>query len=59
MAVYPAHLARRARLGDGRMVTIRPVRPEDEPGKRAFFERLSGRPSGCASTPSRSRSTTR
>ena len=41
MAGYPAHLAREQSLADGRRVTIRPVRPEDEPGKRAFFERLS------------------
>jgi acetyltransferase len=41
MAAYPDHLAREARLADGRRVTIRPVRPEDEPGKRAFFAALS------------------
>ena len=41
MAAYPAHLAREQRLADGRRVTIRPVRPEDEPAKGAFFARLS------------------
>ena len=41
MAGYPAHLARERRLADGRRVTIRPVRPEDEPGERAFFAGLS------------------
>jgi acetyltransferase len=41
MAAYPQHLARSARLGDGRTVLIRPIRADDEPGERAFFERLS------------------
>jgi DNA-binding response OmpR family regulator len=30
MADYPAHLARQRRLADGRAVTIRPIRAEDE-----------------------------
>lgn len=41
MAGYPAHLEREQSLADGRRVTIRPVRPEDEPAKRAFFAGLS------------------
>ena len=41
MPAYPVHLVRHAPLADGRTVTIRPVRPEDEPGKRAFFDSLS------------------
>jgi acetyltransferase len=42
MAEYPAHLARERCLADGRRVTIRPIRPDDEPGERAFFDCLSG-----------------
>jgi acetyltransferase len=42
MADYPAHLVRHRPLADGRRVTIRPIRPEDEPGERAFFDCLSG-----------------
>ena len=42
MAAYPSHLERVRRLADGRTVTIRPIRPEDEPGERAFFDCLSG-----------------
>ncbi len=30
MAEYPAHLVRKHRVYDGRTVTIRPVRPDDE-----------------------------
>ena len=41
VAEYPAHLARQRRLADGRTVLIRPVRPEDEPAERAFFNALS------------------
>ena len=41
MPAYPLHLVRHARLADGRTVTIRPVRHEDEPAKRAFFDGLS------------------
>jgi acetyltransferase len=41
-APYPAHLLRQRRLGDGRTVVIRPVRPEDEPAERVFFGALSG-----------------
>ena len=42
MAAYPAHLERSHVLADGRTVLIRPVRPQDEAGERAFFERLCG-----------------
>ena len=38
---YPAHLARQRRLGDGRSVTIRPVREDDEARLAAFFCALS------------------
>jgi acetyltransferase len=38
---YPAHLARQRRLGDGRMVLIRPVRPDDAPAEGEFFAALS------------------
>jgi len=41
--VYPAHLLRQRRLADGRVVVIRPVRPEDEAGERDFFAALSPR----------------
>ena len=41
MAGYPAHLARERRLSDGRVVIIRPIRAQDEPGEREFFDRLS------------------
>lgn len=42
MADYPAHLAHERRLADGRMVTIRPIRADDEPAERQFFDHLSG-----------------
>jgi acetyltransferase len=42
MAEYPAHLARERKLADGRSVLIRPIRAEDEPAERAFFDHLSG-----------------
>jgi hypothetical protein len=41
MAAYPSHLERERPLADGRTVTIRPIRADDEPGERQFFERLS------------------
>lgn len=41
MADYPARLAREHALADGRRVTIRPIRPDDEPGEQQFFDRLS------------------
>jgi len=42
MADYPAHLARERRLFDGRTVTIRPVRPDDEDRERDFLNDMSG-----------------
>lgn len=41
MAEYPAHLAHERRLADGRRVTIRPIRPDDEAAEQQFFDRLS------------------
>lgn len=41
MADYPAHLACERTLRDGRKVTIRPIRPEDEAEERRFFAALS------------------
>lgn len=40
-AAYPAHLACERTLHDGRVVTIRPIRPEDEAEERRFFAALS------------------
>jgi len=42
MAAYPQHLERRRTLADGRSVLIRPIRADDEPREREFFEQLSG-----------------
>jgi len=42
MAEYPAHLAVRRRLADGRSVVIRPIRLQDEVRQREFLDRLSG-----------------
>lgn len=42
MAEYPSHLEHERRLADGRSVLIRPIRPDDEPGERQFFDLLSG-----------------
>jgi acetyltransferase len=42
VADYPAHLTRERRLADGRAVTIRPIRPDDERAEREFFDHLSG-----------------
>ena len=41
MADYPAHLARERRLTDGRTVTVRPIRADDEAGEHRFFDHLS------------------
>jgi acetyltransferase len=41
MAEYPLHLARRRTLADGRTVTVRPIRAEDEVRTRDFFDHLS------------------
>lgn len=40
MGDYPTELERRHFLADGRAVTIRPIRAEDEAAARAFFDRL-------------------
>ena len=42
MAEYPAQLVTRRRLRDGRSVTIRPVRTDDDLLERDFIRRLSG-----------------
>ncbi len=42
MAEYPAHLIVRRRLRDGRRVTIRPIRSDDDLLEREFVQRLSG-----------------
>lgn len=42
MAEYPAHLVRKHRVYDGRTVTIRPVRPDDEVLEREFLNKLAG-----------------
>lgn len=42
MAEYPEHLIREHRLHDGKQVTIRPVRPNDEVLEREFINKLSG-----------------
>jgi acetyltransferase len=41
MAEYPTHLERSHALADGRKVTVRPIRADDEPGEHEFFDRLS------------------
>jgi acetyltransferase len=41
MGDYPSHLARSRQLVDGRSVTIRPIRAEDEAAAREFFGHLS------------------
>jgi acetyltransferase len=41
IAPYPAELARRVTLRDGRAVTLRPIRPEDADAHAAFFAKLS------------------
>ncbi len=40
MGGYPTELEQRHVLADGRAVTIRPIRAEDEAAARAFFDRL-------------------
>lgn len=42
MGDYPLHLVRRRSLADGRTVTIRPIRAEDEDTEKRFLEPLSG-----------------
>jgi acetyltransferase len=41
MADYPANLAREHRLADGRLVTIRPIRRDDDARERDFLNHLS------------------
>lgn len=41
MAEYPLHLARKRTLADGRVVTIRPIRADDEVPTRDFYDHLS------------------
>ena len=41
MADYPRQLEREHTLADGRKVLVRPVRAEDEPLARAFYDALS------------------
>jgi acetyltransferase len=38
---YPEHLEEQAVLADGSAILLRPIRPEDEPAHREFFEALS------------------
>jgi acetate---CoA ligase (ADP-forming) len=40
---YPAHREADVVLRDGSTLSVRPVRPDDEPRLRAFFDRLSDR----------------
>ena len=40
MGEYPRALERQHTLADGRVVTLRPIRPEDEAAAKAFFDRL-------------------
>jgi acetyltransferase len=40
---YPVELESTIRLGDGREVGVRPIRPEDAARERRFFDRLSER----------------
>lgn len=42
MGEYPMHLVRQRTLADGRSVTVRPIRPDDEAREREFFDQLSG-----------------
>jgi acetyltransferase len=41
MQPYPDHLVQRLTLGDGTLVTIRPIRPEDAEIEQAFVRNLS------------------
>lgn len=42
MQPYPSHLIKNVSLGDGSMVTIRPIRPEDAGIESEFVHNLSG-----------------
>jgi len=39
---YPSELEETIELASGKSVVVRPIRPEDEPAHRRFFERLEG-----------------
>lgn len=41
MAEYPLHLVRRRTLADGRKMTVRPIRVDDERAEAKFFDHLS------------------
>lgn len=41
MGEYPLHLVRRRALADGRKVTVRPIRVDDEGAEKKFFDHLS------------------
>jgi acetyltransferase len=41
--LYPSHILRAFKLKDGKIVTIRPIRPEDEPLLVRFHQTLSDR----------------
>ena len=41
MGDFATHLGERRTLADGRQVTLRPIRPDDEAAERKFFGRLS------------------
>jgi acetyltransferase len=43
IAPYPSQYVRASKLRDGRPITIRPIRPEDEPSMVKFHEALSDR----------------
>ncbi|MDU8927489.1 bifunctional acetate--CoA ligase family protein/GNAT family N-acetyltransferase [Alisedimentitalea sp. MJ-SS2] len=40
---YPRHLVRKSHMSDGRILTIRPIRPEDAEEERSFVRELSPR----------------
>ena len=47
---YPSALIDRVSLADGRVVTLRPVLPQDADAERSFVGDLSPRRAGCAFT---------
>ena len=50
MQPYPSHLVQRFMLGDGTVMTIRPIRPENEALEQEFVRNLSDSVSARAST---------